>query len=109
MPGEPEEDDFEGWFRPPWESDDEEAFEAPGRRLSGRKAPSEPDYGHPLLTPLARAQDAVARLQAKVEIASLAVVEGLRARLSYLEAAGWLSWAYMWIHPLDLALRDYGA
>jgi hypothetical protein len=109
MPGDPEEDDLDGWFRPPWESDDEDALDAPGSRLRGRKASSKPVYDHPLLTPLACAQDAVARLQAKAEMASPAVVEGLRARLSYLEAAGWLSWAHMWIHPLDLALRDYGA
>jgi hypothetical protein len=41
-------------------------------------------------------------------MASPAVVEGLRARMSYLEAAGWLAHAYAWIHPRDLALRDYG-
>jgi hypothetical protein len=39
-------------------------------------------------------------------MASGAVAEGLRARLSYLEAAGWLRCAHMWIHPRDLALRD---
>ena len=73
-----------------------------------RKASAEPDYHHPLLTPLARAQDAVARLEAKAEMASDIIVEGLRARLSYLEAAGWLSYAHIWIHPRDLALRDNG-
>jgi hypothetical protein len=39
----------------------------------------EPDYDHPLLTPLVRAQDAVARLEASAEMASDAVAEGLRA------------------------------
>ncbi len=85
------------------------------RRLSillaahGReKQPAEPDYDHPLLTPLARAQDAVARLEAQAEMASAAVAEGLRARMSYLEAAGWLSYVHIWIHPWDLALRDNG-
>jgi hypothetical protein len=34
------------------------------------------------------------------------VAEGLRARLAYLEAAGWLRHAHVWIHPRDLALRD---
>jgi hypothetical protein len=109
MSGDPEDNDLEGWFRPPWESDDEEALEAPGRRLRGRKAASDIDYDHPLLTPLARAQDALARLQVKAEMASPAVVEGLRARLSYREAAGWLNCWGQWIDPLDLALCDYGA
>jgi HTH DNA binding domain len=53
-----------------------------------------------------RAQDAIARLEAKAEAASDTVAEGLRARLSYLEAAGWLRHAHVWIHPWDLALRD---
>ena len=39
-------------------------------------------------------------------MASAVVAEGLRARLSYLEAAGWLRCAHVWIHPWDLALRD---
>lgn len=99
------EDDEEDWFRPVWETGDE--LDPPGRPRP-RKPPSKPDYDHPLLIPLARAQDAVARLEAKAEMASPAVVEGLRARLSYLEAAGWLSYAHTWIHPRDLALRDYG-
>ena len=28
--------------------------------------------------------------------------------MSYLEAAGWLAHAYVWIHPTDLALRESG-
>jgi hypothetical protein len=44
-----------------------------------RRRPVEPDYDHPLLTPLVRAQDAVARLEASAEMASDAVAEGLRA------------------------------
>ncbi|MGH7086633.1 MAG: helix-turn-helix domain-containing protein, partial [Acetobacteraceae bacterium] len=70
------------------------------------RPPAEPDSTHPLLTPLARAQDAVARLEARAEAASPAVAEGLRARMSYREAAGWLAHAHIWIHPQDLALRD---
>jgi hypothetical protein len=108
MAGDPEEDDLEGWFRPPWETEDEALLEPPGSSRA-RKQPAAPDYQHPLLTPLARAQDAVARLEAKAEMASPPVIEGLRARLSYLEAAGWLSYAHMWIHPLDLALRECSA
>jgi hypothetical protein len=101
------EDDEENWFRPVWEIEDEAALDPPGPPRP-RKQPAVPNYGHPLLTPLARAQDAVARLEAKAEMASPVVVEGLCARLSYFEAAGWLGYAHMWIHPLDLALREYG-
>jgi hypothetical protein len=106
MPGKPEKDD-ENWFQSPWEIEDEEALEPPGPPRA-RKLPSEPDYKHPLLIPLARAQNAVARLEAKTEAASDVVAEGLRARMSYLEAAGWLSHAHIGIHPWDLALRDHG-
>jgi hypothetical protein len=107
MTGDPE-DDAGLWLRPVWETEDESVLEPPGRPRA-RKAPAEPDYDHPLLTPLARAQDAVARLQAKTEMASAVVAEGLRARMSYLEASGWLRHAHLWIHPWDLALRDHGA
>jgi hypothetical protein len=105
MPGDPEDDDI-SWFKPVWETEDEEGLEPPGPLRRARKPAAEPDYLHPLLTPLARAQDAVARLEAKVETASGAVAEGLRARMAYLEAAGWLRHAHVWIHPRDLALRD---
>jgi hypothetical protein len=37
-----------------------------------------------------------------------AIAEGLRARLAYREASGWLAHAHMWVHPQDLALRDAG-
>jgi HTH DNA binding domain len=99
------ENDDENPFRPVWETDDE--LDPPGRPRAQKRA-AEPDYDHPLLTPLARAQNALARLEAKAEMASPAVVEGLRARMSYLEAAGWLRYAHMWIHPADLALRESG-
>jgi hypothetical protein len=79
---------------------------SPPALLAARKPPAEPNYDHPLLTPLAHAQDAIARLEAKVEAASEAVAEGVRARMSYLEAAGWLRHVHVWIHPQDLALRD---
>lgn len=104
MPENPEDDHL---FRPPWESDDASALDPPGRPRV-QKRPTEPDYDHPLLTPLARAQDALARLEAKAEMASPAVAEGLRARMSYLEAAGWLRCAHVGIHPWDLALRETG-
>jgi HTH DNA binding domain len=104
MAGDPEEQE-ESWFQPVWETEDETALDPPGRPRP-RRQPAEPDYSHPLLTPLARAQDAMARLEARAEMASEAVAEGLRARLSYREAAGWLRCAHVWIHPRDLALRD---
>ena len=63
---------------------------------------------HPLLVPLADAQDAVARLEASAAASSAAVAAGLRARIAYREAAGWLAHAHAWIHPRDLALRDAG-
>lgn len=63
---------------------------------------------HPLLQPLAEAQDAVARLEASAAAASPAVVAGLRARVAYREAAGWLAHTHTWVHPRDLALRDAG-
>ncbi len=52
--------------------------------------------------PLACVQDAIARLETRIEAAS----EGVRAGLAYREAAGRLAQAHMWIHPRDLALRD---
>jgi len=63
-------------------------LEPPGIVLPRRKAAAEPADNHPLLMPLAQAQDAVARLEAS---ASPAIIEGLRARMAYREAAGWLA------------------
>ena len=97
-------DHDEDWWRPPWETDSDE----PPGAVKPRLPAAEPDYTHPLLAPLARAQDAVARLESRVATASPAVAEGLRARLSYREAAGWLDHAHVWVHPQDLALRDAG-
>ncbi len=105
--GRPPEDDEDEWWRPPWETDDEATVDPPGPPLPHKPA-VEPDYTHPLLVPLARAQDAQARLEARAGTASPAVAEGLRARMAYREAAGWLSHAHIWIHPQDLALRDAG-
>jgi hypothetical protein len=73
-----------------------------------RRPPGRETDTHPLLTPLADAQDEVARLEASVAAASPAVIEGLRARIAYREAAGWLAHVHTWIHPRDLALRDAG-
>jgi hypothetical protein len=101
--GEDEEDDF--WFRPAWATEDE--IEPPGKPKP-RPVAKEPDYTHPLLAPLARAQEAVVRLDASIEAAPANIAEGLRARLAYREASGWLAYSHVWIHPRDLALRDAG-
>jgi hypothetical protein len=61
-----------------------------------------------LLLPLARAQDGLARLGATAAAASATVQEGLRTRLAFREAAGWLAHQGYWVHPIDLALRDAG-
>src|SRR5271167_480990 len=73
-----------------------------------RRAPVGDTENHPLLAPLADAADAMARIEASVAAASPAAVEGLRARVAYREAAGWLAQAHVWVHPRDLALRDAG-
>ncbi|MBV9825344.1 MAG: hypothetical protein JO001_06690 [Alphaproteobacteria bacterium] len=99
------EDDEALWFRPVWETENEDA---PPGAPSRRQAAAAPDYTHPLLAPLARAQHAVTRLDARTEAAPPAIGEGLRARLAMREAAGWLAWARFPIHPRDLALRDAG-
>lgn len=106
MPGDPEEDEDEDLFRPSWMEDD---GEPPGPPLPrARQQVGEPDYKHPLLLPLAMAQDALTRLETRAEAASPAVAEGLRARMSFREASGWLAHCHVWIHPHDLALRDSG-
>ncbi len=63
---------------------------------------------HPLLQPLAEGQDAVGRLEASAAAASPALAEGLRARIAYREAAGWLAHGHTWVLSRDLALRDAG-
>jgi hypothetical protein len=98
-----EDDDF--WWQPSWKTDEE--AEPPGAPRRRQPAP-QPDYTHPLLAPLARAQDAVARLDGRAEAAPAAIAEGLRARIAYREAGGWLLFARVGVHPRDLALRDAG-
>jgi hypothetical protein len=106
MPNAGEDDDDAAlWLQPVWATEDEETPPgAPPRRIPA----AEPDYAHPLLGPLARAQHAVSRLDARAEAAAPVIAEGLRARLAMREAAGWLAWARFTIHPRDLALRDAG-
>ena len=61
-----------------------------------------------LLVPLCDAQDALARLDARAAAAPEVVHDGLCARMALAEAAGWLAYSHVWVHPLDLALRDLG-
>ena len=100
-------------LRPSWEDtpDETEADRLPGRR---QPPPSGDDGWRAgadlpvLLTALADAGDALARLDARVATAGDAVRDGLRARLALTEAAGWLAHSHAWVHPLDLALREAG-
>ncbi len=62
----------------------------------------------PLLIPLARAQDAIARLEAGVDAASEDIAAGLRARVSLHEASGFLGHHHTTVHPRDLALHEAG-
>jgi hypothetical protein len=74
------------------------------------ETPASPPAGdwRALLLPLARAQDALARLEASTAAASPEVAEGLRARIALREASGWLAHHGVWVHPVDLALREAG-
>jgi hypothetical protein len=82
----------------PWDQE-----ERPPLRTSRR-----PGKSDALLIPLARAQDAVARLEAAVAASPADVAAGLRARLGLIEAAGYLAHRGPAVHPHDLALRDAG-
>src|SRR3954447_4136322 len=92
------------FFRPSWEDAPDET-EQPHRR---RTAPSDdlPAGEAALLAPLALAQDALARLDARAEAAPAPLRDGLIARLAFREAAGCLAAEHAWVHPHDLALRD---
>lgn len=84
-------------------ADDE--FNLVGSLSSGRVKPTSPAEDHPLIGPLAAAAEAMARLDALVSVASPDVATGLRARMAYKEAAGWLGYSHVRIHERDLALR----
>jgi hypothetical protein len=108
-----DEDTADARLRPPWEDTPDETDA--DRRPSRRHPPASGDGDWPagaglpvLLTALADAVDAVARLDARVATAANAVRDGLLARLALTEAAGFLAHAHAWVHPLDLALRDAG-
>jgi hypothetical protein len=118
-------DDDDPWLRPVWaDSGEDEAGSEGGAPkhppTSGAWRGAGPQGGArdnrtttssaSLLLPLTRAQDVVARLEASLEAASPDVRQGLCARLSLLEAAGWLALRHAAspVHPRDLALREAG-
>jgi hypothetical protein len=103
------------WFRPVWEDEPADdgngppgmfARTGPGA-VGGLDVPA--TLAPQLLTPVADASAALARLDARLEAADPAVADGLRARLALREAAGWLAHQHgTWVHPVDLGLRDAG-
>jgi HTH DNA binding domain len=97
-------DDDEDWCRNPWEDEPE----PPAERRSASSGERPKAAAECLLIPLARAQDAVARLEASVAASPLDVAAGLRSRLALFEAAGFLAHHGPAVHPHDLALRDAG-
>jgi len=110
---EDDEDDADPWLRPVWEDDSDETAAAEHAAPALSHRPWAPLAARPvgatdnlLLAPLAAAQDALARLDARAEAAPAAVCAGLIARLAWREAAGWLAACHAWVHPADLALRD---
>ena len=91
----------DGWSNDPFDAEDE-----PLDRALFRTKPAPPSDDHPLLLPLAQAQDGLARLDALASVASPAVAEGLLARMALREASGWLAYSHIWVHHNDLALRS---
>lgn len=98
-------DNDDPWLRPVWIDDAEDEAASEGgtsqrpltsgeRRGAALRSGAHNDLAAVspalLLLPLARAQDAVARLEAALEAASPDVRQGLRARRAP-EAAGWLA------------------
>lgn len=86
----------EGWWQPVWQ----EAPDHPQRLPSSGLAA--------LLSPLAQAVAALARLEARLADGSDCVAEGLHARIALREASGWLAHQGSWVHPTDLGLREAG-
>jgi HTH DNA binding domain len=100
-------------LRPSWEDtpDETDAERRPRRRHPPASGDGDWRAGADLpvlLTVLADASDALARLDARITTAADAVRDGLLARLALTEAAGFLAHVHAWVHPLDLALRDAG-
>lgn len=110
IPDEAEEDGPDPWFRPVWEDLPDES-DIPPLTLPTRspRTPALPRSKHgadPLLLPLETAAAALARLDSQAELLPLPLQQGLVARMAYAEAAGWLAFQSLRIHPLDLSLLD---
>lgn len=92
----------EDFLPPAWQFPDEDQPALTFWPVAERRKPD------PVLIPLARAQDAVARLETGLEAASADVATGLRARVSLHEASGVLGHRHTTVHPRDLALHEAG-
>lgn len=92
----------DGWSNGPMEDE----FDLVGSLSSARPKPTGPSEDHLLLCPLASATEMLTRLDTLVSVASPDVSEGLRARLAFREASGWLAYSHIWIHQNDLMLRS---
>jgi hypothetical protein len=111
----PTADDTDPWLRPVWEDEPaENGIDPPAMTARNWPVRNQPTAAHglnpsKLLTPMAEASAALARLDARLEAADPAVADGLRGRLALREAAGWLAHRYgTWVHPTDLGLREAG-
>src|SRR3954470_7246137 len=78
------------FFRPSWEDAPEET-ERPHHRWAAPSDDLPAGEAAALLTPLALAQDALARLDARAEATPAPLRDGLIARLAFREAAGCLA------------------
>ena len=102
LPPNPLDDVDEDFLPPSWQFQDEDQPALTFWPVAERRR------ADPVLIPLARAQDAIARLEAGVEAASPDVAAGLRARVSLHEASGALGHRHTTVHPRDLALHEAG-
>jgi hypothetical protein len=91
----------DGWSNNPAD----EEFDLVESMSYGRSKAPGPTEDHPLLGPLASATETVIRLDTLVSVASPDVAAGLRARMAFKEAAGWLGYSHVRVHERDLALR----
>jgi hypothetical protein len=91
----------DGWSNNP--ADDE--FDLVESISPGRSKASAHGEAHLLLVALASSIETVTRLDTLVSVASPDVATGLRARMAFKEAAGWLGYSHVRIHERDLALR----
>lgn len=91
----------DGWSNDP--EDDE--FDLVGSISVRQQSKGGLEDARALLTPLATAIEILTRLDTLVSVASPEVAVGLRARMAFKEAAGWLSFSHVRIHERDLALR----